>query len=99
MGSAPVMALLCVLAGLVAIVAYQCWFARRCQRRIRRWADRNGYAILRLGRRRFPARLFVLATNWRITIQDQQGGWRTATVCFGYWLIDVPWGKMIVHWE
>ena len=89
-----------VLAVLLAgVVAYQIWFARRCERAIRGWADANGCAIIELGRWRLSPRPAGLLKTWRITVQDEQGGWRTGTVYFGSWLLDVPWGKMHIRWR
>ena len=99
MDSPGALVLLTFLAVPVLVVAYQIWFWRRCERQIRLWADRNGYAVLRLGRWRALGGPLSLAKNWRVTVQDDEGGWRTGTVCFGYWLIDVPWGRMVVEWD
>jgi hypothetical protein len=99
MVSPEVIILLTLLAVPVLVVAYQFCIWRHCERRIRLWADREGYAILRLGRWRDAAWPLSLGKSWRVTVQDEEGGWRTGTVHFGYWLVDIPWGRMSVEWE
>jgi hypothetical protein len=99
MNSTGMLILLAFLAVPVLVVAYQICVWRYCERRIRLWADQNGYAVLRVGRWRASGGLLPLGKSWRVTVQDDEGGWRTGIVHFGYWLIDVPWGKMSVEWE
>lgn len=85
---------------LGAVLAFCAWHDRRCRRRIREWADRSGYAILKLHyERRFLVCLFLAKGGWRVTIQDAEGGRRQGLVHFGHWLFDLPWGQMQVEWR
>jgi hypothetical protein len=82
------------------------WFGRRCEYRIREWADKNGYALLKLEYRRVLGGIFYFlggfmrSGNWHITVQDDQGGQRRGWVHFGpFFWVDLPWGKMRIRWE
>ena len=75
--------------------------ARRYKRRIRQWADENGYAVLQLAYKRPFSGMLVPFFNkgtWYVQIQDSQGGQSYAYIYFGHWLVDLPWGQMVVRW-
>jgi len=76
-------------------------FSQRYKRHIRQWADENGYAVLQLAYRRpFHGMLvpFFNKGTWYVKIQDSQGGQAYAYIYFGHWLVDLPWGEMVVRW-
>ncbi len=93
-----------LLGAMVVLAIYlpcRWWTERKCEHRIRQWADKHGYAIVRIAR---GASLrsslpIVPLKSWQITIQDDEGGQRVGTVHFGHWLIDLPWGRMDIRWE
>ncbi len=107
MGLVDVLIIILCLAMLFGSICVPMWFARIYRRRIRRWADEHGYAIVRLTYKwvSTPTRVVVgdLGT-WFVEIQDEQGGIRRAYVhfpCFRHiwpWM-DVPWGKMQIVWR
>lgn len=97
-----------ILAAVAAIwsgaLVLRLAYARGCRRRIRQWAERNGYAVLRIEYRRvmWPLVLpFIVPfmNAWYVRVQDEQGGRRGAYIHFGTFLFDFPGGKMQVEWQ
>jgi len=91
---------------MVALLAYalaRYAVYRRRERRIRRWADANGYAVLRLEFRRTVAELFARSEfigrgAWYVWVQDDEGGQRAAFVRFRG-LLGLTVGRMDLQWE
>ena len=94
-----------VLVFLICLeLAFRYWVDSIINKRIRKWADSNEYALLRVEYRRFCWGLlsFIPIVNtgqWRVKIQDAEGGQRHAWVYFGWWWLDIPWGKLQVRWQ
>ena len=91
----------------VAALAVALWlclvllFLPHCERRIRAWADQEGYSIIRLEYRRglWGVLPFVSRGTWYVRFQDEQGGQRTAHVHFGSFWMDIPGGTMLFEWQ
>ena len=103
--------LICYLVVIPTTVVLMILQIRRHRQAVRRWADENGYAVIRIVYRLstpglmvallsgFVLALLVQLGAWEATIQDEEGGQRIASFSFGHWLVDLPWGKMHVSWQ
>lgn len=80
---------------------------RNYERRVRRWCDQNGYALLDFRHRRIVEGVWYYLRfhppgerKWRTTVQDGEGGRLSGWVRFGpWWWVDVPWGSVDVRRE
>jgi hypothetical protein len=81
-----------VAAGILGVAARRVLVSIGVESLVRRWADRNGYRVLRLSVSRFNLR------SCRVVVEDVGGHGREARVVCGSW-----WGvlseEVTVRWE
>ena len=85
--------ILVIALGAIVLIVYYSYFYSRSRKLVRKWADENGYTLLKMEHRLFRKGPFLLTGRnqavFKVVVRDESGLQQTGWVRCGSWLAGI----------